>query len=281
MCARVARCEWRCVVVEILKSFEQVAGRFSPVVLIAPGLALVVLGLLAWLGGICLRRVVPALVGVGAGALVGFFVGRQSAPVYALAAGAGAAFGAFLPRAFVAVLLVVLGVAAAFVVVARTHLLEEQETLFGVPESGQAEERFTVQQSLDAVRAYAIDVKDRAGAACRKLTPVDGAIVVAVGLGLSVLGVVFGRLAGALTCSTLGAALIFAGLILLLMFKGSTPVARIEQQGAFYGLVLVGMAAFGTLEQLFLCRPPVREPKAKAGKSQPEQQETKRGWRNR
>ena len=26
-----------------------------------------------------------------------------------------------------------------------------------------------------------------------------------------------------------------------------------EQQGTFYGLVLLGMAAFGTLEQLVLC----------------------------
>ncbi len=267
--------------VEILKSFEQVAGRFSPVVLIVPGLALVALGLLAWLGGMCLRRVVPALVGAGAGVLMAFFLGGQNSLIYALAAGGGATFGAILPRVLAAVLLVVLGVAVAFVVVARTHLLEAQGTLFGVPEGELPEGRFTVRQSLDAVRAYAIDVKDRAGAAARAMEPVEGAIIAAVGLGLAIVGAVSARLAGALAYSVLGTASIFAGLALLLTFKGSAPIAGVERQGAFYGLALVGMAAFGTLEQLLLYRPPKQETKDTSRKSQSQKGETKRGWRNR
>ena len=52
--------------VEILKSFEQVASRFSPAVLIVPGLVMAVLGLVTWLAGMCLRRLVLALVGATA-----------------------------------------------------------------------------------------------------------------------------------------------------------------------------------------------------------------------
>jgi hypothetical protein len=79
---------------------------------------------------------------------------------------------------------------------------------------------------------------------------------------------------GALTCSLLGTALVFAGLMLLLMYKGSAPTAHVEQQGAFYALVLLGMAAFGTLEQMLVCRQPkraVEKPQAK--------EETKGSWR--
>ena len=267
--------------VEILQSFERTAGRFSPVVLIVPGLAMVVLGLLAWLAGSCLRRVVLGLVGAAAGLLVGFFVIGQNPPTYALAAGGGAALGAILPRVFLAGLLAVFGAGIAFAIVARAHPVEEQGTLFGVPDGGLPEGRFTVQQSLDAVRAYAIDVRDRAEAAARELTPVDWAIVAAAALGALVLAMLWARLAGALACSALGTMLILTGLTLLLILKGSTPIARIEQQGAFYGLVLLGMAAFGTLEQLVLCRPPKREAKAGSGRSKSQQEESKSGWRNR
>jgi hypothetical protein len=40
-----------------------------------------------------------------------------------------------------------------------------------------------------------------------------------------------------------------------------------EQQGTFYGLVLLGMTAFGTLEQLVLCPSPRRRHKDGAGKT--------------
>lgn len=268
--------------VEILQSFERTAGRFSPVLLIVPGLAMVVLGLLAWLAGSCLRRVVLGLVGAVGGLLVGFLVIGGNPPVYAFAAGGGAALGAILPRVFLAGILALFGAAIAFAVVARAHLIEEQGTLFGAPDGGLPEGRFTVQQSLDAVRTYAVDVGDRTEAAAREVTPVDWAIVAAAALGALVLAGLCARLAGALACSALGTTLILTGLTLLLILKGSAPIARIEQQGAFYGLVLLGMAAFGTLEQLVLCKPPKREAKAGAGKSKSQQQEEpKRGWRNR
>jgi len=267
--------------VEILQSFERTAGRFSPVVLIVPGLATVVLGLLVWLAGSCLRRVVLCLVGAAAGLLVGFLVIGQNPPAYVLAAGGGAVFGAVLPRVFLAGILAVFGAAIAFAIVARAHVVEEQGTLFGASDGGMPEGRFTVQQSLDAARAYAIDVRDRTEAAARELRPVDWAIVAAAILGALVLAMLSARLAGALACSSLGTVLILTGLTLLLMVKGSTPIARIEQQGAFYGLVLLGMVAFGTLEQLVLCKPPKQEAKARSGKSKSQQEESKSGWRNR
>jgi hypothetical protein len=265
-------------VVEILKSFEQVAGRFGPWVLLTPGLAAVVLGLVAWLAGVRLQRIVLAVFGAAVGALVSFLVGGPNPPVVVVAAGGGAALGALLPRVFLAVLLAVFGVAIAFTVLAGTHLQEQQGTLCGAQDTGKVE-TYTVGQSLDVVRAYSIDVADCTKAAARKLVPVNWAILAAVASGLLVLGLLFIRPAGALTCSLLGTALVFTGLILLLIFKGTEPIGRVQQQGAYYGLVLVGMAAFGTLEQLVLCRPAKGGAEGKASHSQ--NGGSKHAWRGR
>ncbi len=268
--------------VEILKSFEQVASRFSPAVLILPGLAMAVLGLAVWLAGVCRRRLLLGLVGALTGGLAGFIGGGQNPAIAGLAAGSSAAFGAIAPRLFVAVALAVLGAAIAFTVVARIHLFQQQQgLLFSGQNLDPDARRFTVQESLDAVQAYTLDAVDRVKAIARGLVSVDLAIVGAVGAGLLVVGLLFGRLPGALTCSMIGSGLVFAGLTLLLILKGSTPVARMEQQGPFYGLLLLGMVAFGTLEQLLLCPQAKGERDNPSGKPRTHREDSKRGWRNR
>jgi hypothetical protein len=98
---------------------------------------------------------------------------------------------------------------------------------------------------------------------------------------LLVLGLLLTRLAGAMVCSGLGSLLVFAGLIVLLIFKGSAPITFIQKQGVLYGLVLLAMAAFGTLEQLVLCPSPKRRQKAGSGKSGSRRGEAEHGWRTR
>jgi hypothetical protein len=271
----------KCVVafmVEILKTFEQVAVRFSPVVLVAPGLVMVVLGLLAWLAGTSLQRLVLGFFGAGVGALASFFAGAHNPLLFGVAAWIGAAFGAFLPRVFSAALLAVLGMAVTFVILARAPLRASPGTLFTGPEVGQTEE-YTVPESLEVTRAYWTDAADRVRAGAYALAPTRWAILAAVGFGLLVLKLYLDRLAAAATCSALGTVLVFSGLVLLLIFKGSAPVAHIEQQGVSYGLVLVGMVLFGTVEQLVVCRRPGRAGKGEEGKTPAGQGGAKHAWR--
>jgi hypothetical protein len=267
--------------VEILKSFEQVAIRFSPAVLILPGLAMAILGLVLWLAGVCRRRLLLGLAGALLGGLAGFFVGRQNPAVTVLAAGGVAACGAIVPRVFAAAMMGILGTAITFAVVARVHVFQQQGSLPAGGNPNPAVNRLTVQESLDAVQVYVLGVGDWLSTIARGLVSIDLAIIAAVGGGLLILGLIFRRLAGALTCSTVGAGLLFAGLTLLLIFKGSAPVARMEQQGPFYGLVLLGLIAFGTLEQLLLC-PQAREGRgASSGRSRNNEEDSKQSWRNR
>jgi len=265
--------------VEILKSFEQVASRFSPPVLMVPGLAMVMLGLVAWLGGMCVRRLVLALFGAAAGAIAAALVLGRNPAVAGLAAGGGALFGVLLPRLSAAILLASFGVAVALVVVTGTPAVAGPRAASGPSEAGQEQERLTLRESLDGVHAYALNIVDGIRSAFRTLERPDQAVLAAVGLVLLVLGLFLARLAGALTCSALGAALVFAGLTALLILKGSDPIALMERQGRFYGLVLLGMTAFGTLEQLVLCPSPKRRHRAGAGKPGSKQEESEHHWR--
>jgi len=267
-------------VIEILKSFEQVASRFDPAVLMVLGLAMVALGLIAWLGGMCVRRLVLALAGALAGAIAGLLIGGPNAAIVGAAGGLGAIFGAILPRLAGAIFLAALGIAVAFAVTAQKPLAEGAKTLFGKPDVGRGEERLTTQQSLDTARSYAVDLADRVKSAACQLGAVDLAVVAGVGVVLLAVGLLLIRLAGALVCSVLGAALIFAGLTALLILKGSAPISLMQKQGAFYGLVFLGMTAFGTLEQLVLCPSPRRRVKPGPQGSRSRREESEHHWRS-
>jgi len=88
-----------------------------------------------------------------------------------------------------------------------------------------------------------------------------------------VTGSLFWHLASALCCAALGTVLIFAGMILLLLYKGAMPVGYISGRQSFYIAVFIAMIAFGTTEQLLLCqrarRRLIRRKDANKGKEEP------------
>ncbi len=266
---------------EILKSFEQVASRVNTSVLVIPGRVILAMGLLLWVAGWARTRLWLGLVAAVTGGLAGFFASGQNPAVAGLAAGGSAAVGAIVPRLVAAVLLAVVGGTIAFAIVARAYLFPQQGFLHRGQDLDPPARRFTVQESLDAVQAYVLTVGDRVEASVDGLVSTDLLIVAATGVGLLAVGLIFERLGGALTCSTVGSGLVFAGLTFLLIFKGSTPVTRMEQQGPFYGLVLLGMVAFGTLEQLLLCPQVTGRRNASSGPGRTREEESKHGWRNR
>ena len=63
---------------EILQNFEQAAARFSPIVLIGPGIATVIVGLFVWLGGLGFRKVLAGVLGAVFGWICGFFISGRN-----------------------------------------------------------------------------------------------------------------------------------------------------------------------------------------------------------
>lgn len=267
--------------VEVFKTFEQVAGRFNPLVLIVPGLALVALGLFVWLGGLGFRRALFALLGAAAGGLAALLVVTENGVIAGALALAAALLAAMLQRAFTALLLGLLTFVISFVVLAYPQLREYRGTLVTGQNLKQSQ-RLTVHDSLSVAQAFGLDTLDGIRSSAGRLTPARWAIIAAATAGLLTLGALFRSLGGAISCAALGTSMIFGGLILLLVYKGSGPIERVAERPALYGLVMAGMAAFGTLEQLTLYRRAEQQkPKSQSGKSKPAKAESKRSWRNR
>ena len=61
------------------------------------------------------------------------------------------------------------------------------------------------------------------------------------------------NLISALFYSLSGTSLVFAGMVLLLLDKGSEPVKHITEKQSLYALVFAAMLVFGIIEQLLLC----------------------------
>jgi len=113
------------------------------------------------------------------------------------------------------------------------------------------------------------------------LLAIVGVIIAIILEKILVSGSFFWRLAWALCCAVLGTLLIFAGMVLLLLYKGAVPVSYISDRQSFYACVFAAMTAFGTIEQLLFCRHTKREVirKEQAIRDREQMSEQQRSWR--
>ncbi len=269
---------------EIFQNFEQAALRFAPLTLIVPGLATIIVGLFVWLGGLGFRRLLITLVGAISGGACGFFLFSRNIISATVAAGLAALIAIIFERLFFIILAAALVAVFAFAVLAGPYIEkpsganpENQDKI-----SGQ-ETTVTVRQSVEILNAYAIDFTSRIKQACSQMPAYSWAIIGALAIILIIGGFWIWRLVSALCCSALGTLLIFAGMILLLLYKGSAPITQIAARSPFYGAVFIGMTAFGTVEQLLLCRYEEKKSKRKkrADKDKQEPEQTSRSWRTK
>lgn len=269
--------------VEILKSFEQIAPRLSPIVLVIPGLMATGLGLFVWLGGLGFRRVLMALVGSLAGITAAFCLADQRLGLVIFTGLVGGFMGVFFQRFFTAMLAGVLGAVVAFLIVAWPYLRQDQGTSLAAQSVDENQEVMTQTQSLEVIRICTTDLSDTVKLAARQLAGSRWALIGAVGLASLAGGLLLRHLGGALSCSIVGTALIFLGLVLLLFHKGASPVSRITGRPGYYALVFLSMVAFGTTEQWLLCRHAERRGKRRSkGKgAQPGQDQPRGFWRGR
>jgi hypothetical protein len=156
-------------IIDFAKELEQSGTQIKPILLIGPGIAAVIVGIIIWLAGSNFKKISFAIIGLTAGGLLGYFSTGKS-----------------INQA--------IGFAAAGVII------------------------FT--------------------------------IIAVLLLG----GSTFKRLLSALVLSVVGTAMVFAGMIMLLIYKGSQPVTYIIQKQYFFAAIFAIMAVFGTVEQLLLCK---------------------------
>jgi hypothetical protein len=237
-------------VLEIAKKLERLASGLQPEVLIGIGVATVLIGLFIWLGGLGWKRVLVFVSGAVCGGVCGLiFLGEH--PVQALVPAAiGGLVAIIIEKAFITLLTAAFAGVTAFIVLSEYNKIHLTGSL------------------NEIVSAM----------------PAKGWLVIgASALVFIISGFHLFRLVSALCCAFLGTCMVFAGMIVLLSYKGAQPVDKISAQAAFYGFIFLGMVAFGTIEQLLLCghRHKAAEPKkAKVSdKAKEEGGEQVQNWR--
>jgi len=270
---------------EILQDFESAVGgavRLSPIVLIGPGLAAVLVGLFIWLGGLGFRKLLLPAAGAITGALCGFFIISQNPISVVFLAALAACIATTLDRVFIAILAAALAAAFAFVVLAGPNIENSKQaaTIMSGDMSTQGPAD-SVRESAEKMKAYIIDASQRIKHAGLQMPLYHWVIIMVLALIFIVAGFSLWRLTMALCCSILGTLLIFAGMILLLLYKGAVPVSSICSKPSFYVTVFIAMTAFGTIEQLLLCKRPKTHPARKRpiSKDKEEPDRTKGSWR--
>jgi hypothetical protein len=269
---------------EIARQLEQTGVRFNPAVLIWPGLACVLLGLFVWLGGLGFRRALVAIVGAVSGGICGFFISGRNIVPATVSAGLAAVIAIMLERIFIAILAGVLAAILGFAVLAGPYI-GSGDSLERYPEyeTKNITIFLSTQQSVETAKGYIADFAAEIKRILLQMPVYNWAIIAALAVIFPAAGFFQRRLTSAFCCAALGAILIFAGMILLLLYKGAAPISRICQNQSYYLGVFAAMTAFGTTEQLLFCQRIKERLTRKKGKSKDgkEQEKISESWRNR
>lgn len=232
------------LMLEIARNFERMVAGLSPIFQVGLGIAAVLIGLFVWLGGLGFRKLLVAIVGAAGGAVCVFFIiGRNIMPALGAAAIA-ACLAVIFEKIFITILTAALAAIGSFLISAEL---------------------------------YKADFSDGLKHVCSQLPMHCWPIIAAVLIIFIVAGFYLWRPTSALCCATLGTMLVFAGMILLLLHKGTQTVSYIGSRSSFFAAVFVAMVVFGTLEQLLFCQPA----KMRATRGTKEADEAPQGWRNR
>lgn len=252
---------------QILQDFEQTAARFTPIILIVPGVIAVIIGLFVWLGGLGIRRALAVVLGAIVGWICGYFIAGRNIIAAAASAVVAAVIAVVLQRAFITVLAASLAAILTFFVFVGfcPEVVKAAENV-NVIANKLAEEEEVIEIDLAAVvlKAYIIDFSNMVREAALKMRISGWAAMAGSGVLLLIIGVFFRRLISALCYAVIGTMLIFTGMISLVLYKGSMPISIIRDKFLYYAAVFGFMVVFGTFVQLLLG--PSLEKKVKKGK---------------
>jgi len=240
---------------EIFQNFEQMTARISPLVLIGAGVAALLVGLFIWLGGLSIGKVLVGIAGAVCGVFVGLYVIGRNTFSALLAAAVAAVIAIIFEKVIIILLAAILAAAICFAVLAGPYIENSQAQTAVAPNEMPTQAATPgASESFREIKAYALDVGGKIKQAGSKMPVQKWAIVAAPAVILVVGGLTLRRLTSALYFSVQGTLFVFAGMILLLLYKGTKPLSHIRINPSIYASVFAAMTAFGTIEQLLICK---------------------------
>jgi hypothetical protein len=224
-----------------------------------------------------------AVLGAVSGGVCGFFVSGQNQAFAALGAIVACLISVIFERFFITILAAALAAVFAFAVLAIPYIDAEQ---YNIGQSAEhqvqnTDEPLNPSQTIDTMVAFAEDFSGKVKQIFSQMPVYNWVIIAASVIIFMIAGFFLWRLTSALCCAAFGTLLVFCGLILLLLYKGSRPVSHIVQKPTFYGGILLAMIAFGTIVQFLFCQREKVKHKAKRQTDKDEQKQKGkfRDWR--
>lgn len=264
--------------IELLLRIQEACLQLERWHLVGPGVGLIVLGLFLWLGGARYAFLVAGLFGATLGAGAGLLVGHWFELETALAVAGGAAIMTIVALLMQNLVIIGLAVALFAVVSGFTYLgytLEQQESREG---SGQTESNLAdadpsasdvdvlVRYESEHLRTSALEADDTPSGGLRKLDRIGEELreLASSNQKMLILCAVVGAIAGlflgfllkkvmmAISCSIIGSTGAIAGMLLLLLAKGTPVISSLQARPKLLPSLFIIMALFGFLVQLIL-----------------------------
>ena len=251
---------------QLLRNFEFSAMHFAGQLLVPGGIIVVLIGLCIWLGG--LRWIKFLAAGFGAlGGLIGACIFSSGAAGLIGSALLGGGFGCFLKKPVIIFFGAALaGVTALVISVAPAIAAggDVKPPLHPMPYEDGQRKTLTVSQSavelgdelLFWMKTITSSV-EQSSIAAPTIASVAALIVIGGGVAMP-------RFVAAVTCASLGTLTVFAGMILVLLYKGARPLTGICEKSMFFLLTVLAMVVFGTFVQLLLCPARRKRPQGKS-----------------
>lgn len=237
---------------EALEYYQSLAQKFPGRLLTAPGILVVLTGLCIWLAGLRWRRVIGAIAGAAIGTVAVFVVGNFAVGTVLIVCVVGLLAGVIVNRIVFGIFGAAVGALVVIAVLAEGSMAGGNSNYPTWPEYEVSDAGLDAPVALEISAKMAKFFIDGA-----KETVVSAGVSGCVGAGIAAVIVVIAALTAprtliAVVSSSLGAAVIFMGMIMLLFHKGSKPISYIAQRPQFYAAAFVAMVVFGTVVQLIL-----------------------------
>ncbi|HAL45961.1 MAG: hypothetical protein A2Y12_10235 [Planctomycetes bacterium GWF2_42_9] len=253
---------------EAIEYYQSLAEKFDSRVMCVPALAVILVGLCIWLSGLRWRKVLGAIAGGTMFAGIGFCLGDYGVVIFIITI-IGMAVGAMIEKVMLGVFGVAMTCAAVLVIISAFLASQNTSEYPHWPQYEQSGVVIGFSQMIEITKATGSYIVSNMIENLKSASLLwYGAIMLAV-IAAGFLAVVMPRLFIAFISSSLGSAVIFAGLMMLLFYKGSKPVNYISKQAAFYAFIIFVMLVFGTMVQLVLSPAPAEQkpsPEKKADK---------------
>jgi hypothetical protein len=238
-----------------LNEFQSLATRLSPATLVIPGITAIGVGIVVWLGGIKVSRIISPVLGFALGAVVASRIpGEFNAPPVISAAIIGAIIAAIVHRpvmvaiglvAFSSIMLVSLDSIAYHDQGVRMHHERLSDTHYTTTQTA---------QSWGQIKVDLRDIRDGFIMLSQKLLQETWPMSILSPLLLMVLAIFYRGFFVAMSSSSLGTTAILSGLMFLLLYGGNTPLTWMYQNGELFLAGFLVLVAMGTVFQMYLSR---------------------------